>query len=116
MKDCIFCKLISGEIPPKFIYESDLVVAFYDTRPQADVHILVVPKKHISDFLALGELDSDLTTEIISVIQKLTKETKSDKIGYRIAISGGRYQEVPHLHWHLLGDKTAKRRPRFLDQ
>ncbi len=114
MQTCIFCKLINREIPPKFIYESDTVVAFYDIHPQADIHILVVPKKHISDFLALGELDSDLTHEIIQVIQKLTKETKSDKIGYRIAISGGRYQEVPHLHWHLLGDLTTKRRPRFL--
>jgi histidine triad (HIT) family protein len=104
--DCLFCKLISGEIPPKFIYESDHVVAFHDIHPKAPVHILVVPKKHIPTFLDLSENDQNVVMEMIKVAQEFTKAQKSDKIGYRITFNGGKYQEIPHLHLHVLGDKA----------
>jgi histidine triad (HIT) family protein len=106
MKDCLFCKLINREIEPKFIFENDVVVAFYDIHPRADIHILIVPKKHIDGFLDISNDDQESIMEMIKVAQNLTNEHKSAKIGYRMVFNGGKYQEVPHLHWHLLGDRT----------
>ena len=104
MKDCIFCKLISREVPPKFIYESDLVVAFYDTHPKADIHILVVSKKHITNFMEIKNEDQKIVMEMIKAAQVLEKDHKFGIIGYKVVFNGGRYSEVPHLHWHILGD------------
>ena len=105
MKNCLFCKLINREIPPKFIYETEGVVAFYDIHPKADVHILVVPKKHLASFLDIKLDDQEIVMEMVKVAQHFTNQTKSARIGYKIVFNGGRHQEVPHLHWHLLGDK-----------
>lgn len=106
MNDCLFCKLINREIEPKFIFENDKVVAFYDIHPKAPIHILIVPKKHIPSLLDVAENDSDIIMEMIKVAQNLTNEHKSAKIGYKMVFNGGKYQEVPHLHWHLLGDRS----------
>lgn len=107
--DCLFCKIISGEIPSKKIYEDDQIYAFEDINPAAPVHILIIPKKHIDS------IDS-LTTEelpIISHIFKIIPNIASDhnlKEGYRlvtnVGISGG--QTVPHLHFHLLGGRKMR--------
>jgi histidine triad (HIT) family protein len=99
-KNCVFCKLIKGEIPRKFIYEDDKVVAFNSNQPSAEVHILIVPKKHISTFM---ELD-DEAPALIKVAQKLIKN-KNLADGYRLCFNGGKYQEVPHIHLHLLAGK-----------
>jgi histidine triad (HIT) family protein len=104
MNDCLFCKLIKREIAPKFIFENDIVVAFHDIHPKAPIHILIVPKKHITGFLEIEKDDSGIIMEMIAVAQNLTKEHQSAKIGYKMVFNGGKYQEVPHLHWHLLGD------------
>jgi histidine triad (HIT) family protein len=106
MKDCLFCKLINREIEPKFIYESDLVVAFHDIHPKADIHILIVPKKHISSFLEIDMGDKDVIMEMIMAAQMLEKSQRFGKIGYKMVFNGGRYQEIPHLHWHLMGDQS----------
>lgn len=105
MENCLFCKLISREIPPKFIFENDIVVAFHDIHPKADTHILIMPKKHIPGFLDITDGDKEIIMEMIKTAQNLTNEHKSAKIGYRMVFNGGKYQEVPHLHWHLLGDR-----------
>ena len=80
MEDCLFCKIAAGEIPSKKLYEDDQVVAFYDIAPQAKVHFLVIPKKHISSAAALTEADGALLGHVFAVIAKLAKEQGSDAI------------------------------------
>ena len=74
MEDCLFCKIAAGEIPSKKLYEDEQVVAFYDIAPQAKVHFLVIPKKHIPSAAALTEADSALLGHVFAVIAKLAKE------------------------------------------
>ena len=80
MEDCLFCMIAEGKIPSKKLYEDDQVVAFYDINPQAKVHFLVVPRKHISSAAALTEEDGTLLGHIFAVIAKLAKEQGSDAI------------------------------------
>ncbi|MCL5411945.1 MAG: HIT domain-containing protein [Patescibacteria group bacterium] len=104
MTDCIFCKIINKEISANLIYEDGLIVAFNDVHPQAPIHVLVIPKKHITTFLDLSKSDLLVIERMIEFMQKLIKEKSLDKTGYRLVLNGGSYQHVPHLHWHLLGD------------
>lgn len=83
------------------IDQSDQIAAFSDVNPQADIHILIVPKKHIGTFL---ELKTDaILAEMIVIAQKLIKDNGLNRSGYRLLFNGGKYQHVSHLHWHLLG-------------
>lgn len=100
MKDCVFCKLIKGEIPRKLEYEDDKVVAFNSNQPSAEIHILIVPKKHISTFM---EIDGEISP-LVKAAQKLIK-IKNIAGGYRLCFNGGKYQEVQHVHLHLLAGK-----------
>ena len=108
MDDCIFCKIASGAIPSKKIYEDDLLIAFHDIAPQAPVHVLVVPKKHISGVNELAAEDSALVGHVYSVIQQLVRELKIDESGYRVVVNSGKdgSQSVPHLHFHVLGGRS----------
>ncbi|MDK2822672.1 MAG: histidine triad family protein [Clostridia bacterium] len=107
MSDCIFCKIVDKEIPAKVVYEDDTVLAFNDIQPQAPVHVLVIPKKHISDLTALAEADLSKVTHIFKVIKEIAKDKGIDEEGYRIVNNcrekGG--QTVGHLHFHLLGGR-----------
>lgn len=100
MEECVFCKLIKGEIPRKFEYEDDEVIAFNSNQPSAEIHILIVPKKHISTFM---ELDGEILA-LVKAAQKLIKDKKLVD-GYRLCFNGGKYQEVQHVHLHLLAGK-----------
>lgn len=100
MKDCIFCKLIKGEIPRKFEYEDDKVVAFNSNKPVAEVHILIVPKNHKSTFMELG----DEVLDMAKAAQKIIKD-KNLLGGYRLCFNGGKYLEVMHVHLHLMAGK-----------
>ena len=104
MEDCLFCMIAEGKIPSKKLYEDDQVVAFYDINPQAKVHFLVVPRKHISSAAALTEEDGALLGHIFAVIAKLAKEQGLEN-GYRIIYTVGADagQHVKHLHFHVLG-------------
>lgn len=108
MNDCIFCKIIKGEIPSKKIYEDDKVIAFHDINPEAPVHVLIIPKEHIESANDLNEENSSLVAHIFMVIAKLAKDLKIDKDGYRVVNNCGEYggQTVPHLHFHLFGGKS----------
>ena len=108
MGDCIFCKIIAGEIPSNKVYEDDEVLAFRDITPQAPVHILVIPKKHISSILAAQPEDAALLWHITQVIQAVAKEQGLAENGFRIAVNTGRdgAQSVPHLHFHILGGRA----------
>ena len=104
MGNCIFCKIVAGEIPSKKVYEDDLVVAFHDIEPQSPVHVLVVPKKPILGVNELTEEDEAIVGHAYSVISKLVKELGVDESGYRVVVNSGRdgQQSVPHLHFHTL--------------
>ncbi len=104
--DCLFCKIIAGEIPSKKIYEDEKVYAFYDIDPKAPVHFLVVPKKHISAPSEITEADELIVGHIYSVIANLAKELKLEK-GYRVVANCGEEggQTVGHLHFHVLAGR-----------
>jgi histidine triad (HIT) family protein len=108
MKNCIFCKIIAGEIPCKKIYEDDEMLAFHDINPKAPVHFLVIPKKHIETLMDLQTDDTGLAGRLIYKIQELAKQLGCEQKGGRFVINaktdGG--QTVDHLHIHFLGGRA----------
>lgn len=106
MSDCIFCKIIEGEIPSKKVYEDQEILAFYDVNPQAPVHVVVVPKKHIKSVAELQEEDLGVVGRIFGVMKRIASELNLQN-GYRIVNNCGEdgQQSVPHLHFHLLGGR-----------
>ena len=106
MEDCLFCKIAAGDIPSKKIYEDEQVVAFYDIAPQAKVHFLVIPKKHIPSAAALTEEDGALLGHVFAVIAKLARE-QGFADGYRVVTNVGELagQTVHHVHFHVLSGK-----------
>ena len=107
MDNCIFCKIIKGEIPSKKVYEDEDVLAFYDINPAAPIHILVIPKKHIKSLADIEEDDEKLLGKIHMVINKIAEEKGFKEEGYRVIINCGKNggQEVMHLHFHILAGK-----------
>jgi histidine triad (HIT) family protein len=107
MSDCIFCKIVSGDIPSTKIYEDEQVIAFRDINPQAPTHVLVVPKRHISGVNELAEQDEALVGHVYSVIARLVRELGINESGYRVVVNSGAdgQQSVPHLHFHVLGGR-----------
>ena len=104
MNDCIFCKIISGDIPSQKVYEDELVYAFKDINPMAPVHILVIPKAHIPTILDIDDNNSEIVAHIYEVIAKLAKEYKLEQ-GFRVVSNCNEFggQTVFHLHFHILG-------------
>ena len=104
MSDCLFCKIIAGEIPSSKVYEDELCYAFNDIAPQAPTHFLVVPKAHIQSVSAVTAENSAVVAHIFEVIAKLSKELGFDEAGYRVVSNIGEagQQSVPHLHFHVL--------------
>ena len=105
--DCIFCKIANKEIPSKNVYEDNDVIAFQDVNPEAPVHILVIPKKHISSLNAATAEDEQLLGKILLTIQSIAKEQGIAEAGYRVVNNCGELggQTVHHLHFHLLGGR-----------
>lgn len=105
--DCIFCKIISSEIPSKKAYEDDKIVAFYDIAPQAPVHIVIIPKEHIESMNGITAENSSVVSHIFEVIPKIAAENNLGD-GYRVVSNCGANggQTVFHLHFHLLGGKV----------
>lgn len=104
--DCLFCKIIAGEIPSTKVYEDDKVLAFNDIAPLAPTHILVIPKTHIKSFDEIDESNADILAHMGVVVSKLAKEKQLEK-GYRVVTNIGDEgcQSVHHLHLHLIGGK-----------
>lgn len=107
MSDCLFCKIIAGEIPSNKVYEDDLCYAFYDINPQAPTHFLVVPKTHIQSVSAVTEENAHIVGHIFAVIARLSKELGFAEAGYRVVSNIGEagQQTVPHLHFHVLAGR-----------
>lgn len=107
MADCLFCKIIAGEIPSKKVYEDETCYAFYDIDPQAPIHFLVVPKQHISGPSAVNEDNGAVIGHIYAVIAKLADDLGL-KDGYRVVANDGKDggQTVGHLHFHVLAGRS----------
>ena len=105
MSDCLFCKIIAGDIPSKKVYEDDLCYAFYDIDPQAPTHFLVIPKTHIQSVSAVTEENAHVVGHIFAVIAKLSKELGFES--YRVVSNIGEQagQSVFHLHFHVLSGR-----------
>ena len=105
MSDCLFCKIIGGEIPSNKVYEDELCYAFYDIAPQAPTHFLVVPKAHIQSVTAITPENSAVVAHIFEVIAKLTRELGLES--YRVVSNIGEQagQSVHHLHFHVLSGR-----------
>ena len=102
---CVFCKIVGKQIPAALVYEDDKVLAFNDANPQAPVHVLVIPKAHITTVAELE--DMSVIKDLFAVMKKVAEKKGIDKTGYRIVVNHGRDsgQAVPHLHFHLLGGR-----------
>ena len=107
MNDCIFCKIINGDIPSKKVYEDELCFAFYDIAPLAPTHFLVVPKQHIASAAEITEENASLVGHIYTVIAKLAAELGFAE-GLRVVTNCGADagQTVHHLHFHVLAGRT----------
>lgn len=104
--DCLFCKIIAGEIPSTKVYEDDKILAFRDISPQAPTHILVIPKEHIGGVDELNADNSAIAAHIFAKIAEIAKKEGLEK-GYRVVSNVGEHgcQSVRHLHFHILGGK-----------
>lgn len=107
MEDCIFCKIVKGEIPSTKVYEDENILAFKDLNPQMPVHILVIPKKHIESVIEIKNEDENLIGKIFTAINKIAQNMNIHKSGFRIISNCGEHagQTVKHLHFHILGGK-----------
>lgn len=105
MDDCIFCKIANKEIPSTIVYEDDMVIAFNDLNPVAPVHILVVPKEHMTDILNVEKEDMKYIEAVVEAIQKITKEKGIAESGFRVVNNCGEDggQTVKHIHFHIIG-------------
>ncbi|MDY2694870.1 histidine triad nucleotide-binding protein [Gemmiger sp.] len=108
MADCLFCKIAAGDIPSNKLFEDDQLLAFYDIDPQAPVHFLVIPKKHIDSAAVLTEDDAALLGHIYAVIAQLAARLGIAENGYRVVTNVGADggQSVKHLHFHVLAGRS----------
>lgn len=109
--DCLFCKIMGGDIPATIVYESDTVVAFNDISPQAPTHVLIVPRKHIATINDIEAADQGLVGSLFSVAREIAVREGFAEDGYRVVMNcnGAAGQTVFHIHLHLLGDWAGQR-------
>ena len=107
MTNCIFCQIVQKQIKANFVYEDEEIVAFRDINPQAPVHILIIPKKHIESLNDISSEDEQLIGKIYTVAKQIAKSESTAETGFRIVVNSGpdAGQAVPHLHFHLLGGR-----------
>ncbi len=107
MEDCIFCKIVKGEIPCQKVYEDEKVLAFNDINPLAPIHVLVVPKQHFDNVMEVSEDRLDVITDIFKAINKIVKQLGIEEKGFRVVTNCGQDagQAVMHLHFHILAGK-----------
>lgn len=105
--DCIFCKIAGHEIPAGVVYEDDDVIAFKDINPQAPIHLLIVPKKHVASIMEINDGNEDVISKIVKAAQNLARQNNIDSKGFRLVVNTGNDggQTVNHLHFHLLGGR-----------
>jgi histidine triad (HIT) family protein len=108
--DCVFCRIIAGDIPTPFLYHDEEVVAFNDIHPLTPVHVLIVPRRHITSLQEMGPEEGPLIGRMALLAKKLAADKGIAERGYRLVINNGPEggQVVPHLHLHLLGGKKLR--------
>ena len=106
MSDCLFCKIVKGEIPSTVVYEDDYVFAFKDIDPQAPFHVIVIPKSHIQSAAQISGENSELIAKVFEAISKIAKENNLDN-GFRVVNNCGESagQTVHHIHFHMLAGR-----------
>ena len=111
MENCLFCKIIAGEIPSKKVYEDDLIFAFYDIAPQAPVHVLVIPKLHIPSMDGVNAQNAPTVAHLLTKIPEIAASLGLSG-GYRVISNCGAHacQSGPHLHFHILGGAQLSER------
>lgn len=110
MSDCIFCKIANGEIPSEKVFESANVLAFKDINPEAPIHIVIIPRKHIESVNHIEDQDVNIIGEVFQAAKEIAKHLGIADDGYRIVTNCGEKagQTVKHLHYHLLGGRDLK--------
>ena len=108
MSDCLFCRVVAGEIPAKIVYQDDRLVAFQDINPQAPMHVLLVPRRHVASLNDLSEADDALVGEMVRRAAALAKEQGYAERGYRTVFNcnADAGQSVFHIHLHVLGGRS----------
>jgi histidine triad (HIT) family protein len=108
--NCIFCKIVSGEIPSQKVYSDELVTAFRDIHPAAPTHILIVPNKHLASVNEVETEDEEMVGRLFTAARKLAEQEGVHETGYRLIVNSGPHagQEVFHLHLHLLGGQKMR--------
>lgn len=107
MADCLFCRIVAGEIPAAVVLETERTVAFRDLHPQAPTHVLVVPRRHVTSAATLGPDDAADLAEVLTTAQGVAETEGIDERGYRLVFNVGEDagNTVPHLHLHVLGGR-----------
>lgn len=107
MENCLFCKIINGDVKSKKVYENDYVYAFYDIHPVAPVHVLIIPKVHIDNLNHISSENEIYVTECMKAVKEVTKICNISNVGYRVISNCGEDggQVINHLHFHVLGGK-----------
>ena len=105
MSDCLFCRILRGEIPAQLVYEDEHAVAFRDINPQAPVHVLVIPRQHIP---SIAHLEGDVCAQQMEAIRRVAEQEGIAESGFRVVTNHGpdAQQTVFHLHWHVLGGRA----------
>jgi histidine triad (HIT) family protein len=108
--DCIFCKIVAGEIPSDTVHKDDTITAFRDINPVAPTHILIIPNKHIEDNNDFAPEDEPIAGRMFSVVRQIAEQEGISKSGYRLIMNTGPdgHQEVMHMHMHLIGGKRMQ--------
>ncbi len=108
MQDCLFCKIARGDIPARIAYQDQDVVAFHDVNPQAPVHVLIIPVRHLESLLRLEDADCEMVGRLHRIAGQLARELGVAQSGFRVVINTNRDagQTIPHLHLHLLGGRS----------
>ncbi|MBX6396206.1 MAG: histidine triad nucleotide-binding protein [Alicyclobacillaceae bacterium] len=109
-ENCIFCKIAKGESPARVVYQDEYVVAFHDIAPQAPVHVLVIPRKHIGSVLELTDEDAEIVSAVHRAIRRVARDLGVAESGFRVVTNCGRdgHQTVFHLHYHILGGRSMR--------
>jgi histidine triad (HIT) family protein len=105
--DCVFCRVVAAQAPAEVVHRTELSVAFSDLNPQAPVHVLVVPRRHITDAAVLGPADAEVLADMVVVAQKVAEDAGIAERGYRLLFNVGSdaSNSVPHLHLHVVGGR-----------
>lgn len=108
--DCIFCKIVAGEIPSEKVYESEVVTAFRDINPVAPTHILIIPNEHIEDNNDFSVEDEPIAGKMFTIVRELAEKEGIAEDGYRLILNTGPHghQEIQHLHLHLIGGQSMQ--------